>query len=475
MNALQRFVRQTSTSLKAFAMAWGGRVQTWHWGTPLGRTNRTYAAAVGDGRGNSIIVACLNWLCRTFPEAPLVLFEKRGTEREPILDHPLLDLLEHPNDYYSGELLWSATVADWMLGNAYWLKVRSGARRVVQLWWVPSSMMEPRWPDNGSAFISHYDYTVNGRTIRVETTDVVHFRNGIDPDNIRKGLSPIGSLTREIYTDDEGANYSASLLSNLGIPGLLVSPDTEDGEITQPEADRMKIELEQKFGGDNRGRTAVFGSKVRATVLSFSPQQMATRDLRRIPEERVTAVFGVAAVVVGLGAGLDRSTFANFAEAREAAYEGTIIPGKRLLLGVVRTQLLPDFSDPKRYVLEWDYSGVRVLQEDQDKLHARIRENVRAGLLTINEGRQVLGFDQAPDGDVWLLPSSVAVTPAGQLGAPPPEPEPLPALLPAPRAIVEEVLRDESEEEDRDRDGGGEKARTGGVAVASALQALEYP
>ena len=470
MNVLQRLVRQTANAYKSFAMAWGGRVQTWHWGTPLGRTNRNYAAAVANGRGNSIVESCIGWLCRTFPEAPLLLFEKRGTERKPVLDHPLLELLEHPNDYYSGELLWSATVADWMLGNAYWLKIRSGARRVVQLWWVPSSMMEPRWPDNGGAFISHYEYTVNGRVIRVEPADVVHFRNGIDPDNIRKGLSPIGSLVREIYTDDEGANYSAALLSNLGIPGLLVSPDTEDGEISQLEADRMKIELEQKFSGDNRGRTAVFGSKVRATILSFSPQQMATRDLRRIPEERVTARLGIPAVVVGMGAGLDRSTFSNMAEAREAAYESTVIPTKRLLAAELRTQLLADFGDPKRYVLDWDYSQVRVLQEDQDKLHARARQDVRAGLLTINEGRQLLGFGEAPDGDVWLLPSTVAVTPAGQLGAPPPEPEPEPALLPAPRAIVEEVLL-EPDEEGED----GEKALKGGVAVASALHALEYP
>jgi hypothetical protein len=80
--------------------------------------------------------------------------------------------------------------------------------------------------------------------------------------------------------------------------------------------------------------------KTKVEQFGFSPEQLLLRELRRIPEERVTAVLGVPAIVAGLGAGLDRSTFTNMAEAREAAYESGIIPTQRIIAEDIRFQLL---------------------------------------------------------------------------------------------------------------------------------------
>jgi hypothetical protein len=79
----------------------------------------------------------------------------------------------------------------------------------------------------------------------------------------------------------------------------------------------------------------------------------------------VTAVLGIPAIVAGLGAGLDRSTFTNMAEAREAAYEAGLIPMQRILGEDIRFQLLADFGDdPFAFRFGFDLSKVRVLQED---------------------------------------------------------------------------------------------------------------
>ena len=108
---------------------------------------------------------------------------------------------------------------------------------------------------------------------------------------------------------------------------------------------------------------------------------MDLKALRRIPEERVTAVFGLPAIVAGLGAGLDRSTFANFKEAREAAYESNIIPTQRLLGAELKTQLLADFvGETDTWDLEFDLARVRVLQEDEDAKHTRARGDFAAGV-----------------------------------------------------------------------------------------------
>jgi HK97 family phage portal protein len=403
----------------AFVMSFTGRMPG------IRRTPRTrydWAAQI-DAGGSSIVMACVLWLCRTFPEAPLrVQTIASDGALAPADGHPLVQLLARPNPFYSGVLLWWGTLCDWTIsGNSYWIKIRSGAGRPVQLWWVPSPMIEPKWPDDGSAFISHYEYKPDaGKVpIRLAFDDVVHFRYGLDPLNMRKGLSPVGSLLREIFTDEEASAYVATMLRNLGVPGAMISPG-DDSEISQADAELIKAEYIQRFGGDNRGLPMVLPGRAKVDILGFSPQQMDVKALRRVPEERVTAIFGTPAVVVGLGAGLDRSTFANFAEAREAAYESNVIPTQRLMSEELSTQLLPDFADPARTVLDFDLSKVRVLQPDQDKLHARARENLKAGLLSLNQSREMIGQEALKQGDVYYIPINVTPTSPEELILAPP-------------------------------------------------------
>ncbi len=455
MNPIKKLWTNTKAAA-SFVLRFAGR-PGWSWST-LGATRYDYAAAVGDGRQSALIMACVRWAMRTFPEAPLrVLSKTGGGDLDPLPDHALAQLLARPNPAYSGLHLIAATVADRMLtGNAYWVKVRSGAGRVVQLWWIPSTALEPQWPDDGSEFISHYEYTVDVNKLTVRKEDVVHFRVGFDPRNIRKGLSDLQALFREVATDDEAANWTASLLRNMGVPGVVIAPET--GVSIDPDAAaRLKDGFRDRFAGDRRGEAMVVSAAVKVTSLGFSPQQMNLKDLRRVPEERVTAVLGIPAIVVGLGAGLDRSTFSNFAEAREAAYESHVIPEQRLMAAEIETQLLPDFGDPARLVVEHDYSNVRVLQDDRNALAQREVLLVGGGVKTINEGRQAMGLEPLPEGDVLYVPNSVTATDPAELLA---EPEPVPMLPPPALGVVPVEDEDEAEEEEEPTE-----AAAGRVAV----------
>lgn len=423
------------TSLKAFTMRWTAR-SPWG-GLMLGATRLDWAREVGDGRGNAIIVACIRWVCRTFPEAPsraMVLGRDGEWQMDP--SHPLTQLLERPNPFYSGLHLWSATLADYMAtGNAYWLKVRSSAGRVVQLWWVPSSMMEPRWSDSGAEYIGYYGYKVDGEERRVDIADVVHFRDGFDPANIRKGLSPLASLVREIATDNEAANWSASLLRNMGVPGVIIAP-SDDAELTQDDADQVKTQFAQRFGGDRKGEPLVMSAKVNVSTLSFTPEQMVMTDLRRVPEERISAIFGTPAVTVGLGAGLDHAIYNNMAEAREAAYESNIIPTQRLMAAELNLQLVPDFGDTARLKVAFDLSEVRVLQDDEDKRVERVTKQLTSGMLTVNEARAADGREPIEGGDVLYVPSTVRPSEPGALVI-----DVTPEPMPAPRTSGLRLMR----------------------------------
>jgi HK97 family phage portal protein len=433
MNRFRKAWSRAVSGLKNAVLRWGGGAYSW-WDSRLGRTTVNYAAEVGDGSGNAAVQACLKWMGRTFLEAPPRLQRYQRDEKlAPEPRHALTRLLRRPNPHYTGRALWKATINDRKVdGNAYWYKLRSRAGLVVELWWLPTWMVQPMRREGSGELVTHYEYVVEGRRYELRREDVVHFRGDPDPRNPMKGLGEIRSLLREIFTDDEAANYTASLLRNMGVTGPIIRPKTPEDVLTREQADAIKGQFQANFTGDNRGMPLVGLVPMDVDQVGYNPEQMQLRELRRLPEERIAAVLGVPPILAGLGAGLERATYANYAEAREAGFEGAILPMQGDFAEEIMLQLVPDFDDPEAVEFDFDISGVRVLQEDEDSLATRLATLVGGGIITVDEARQEVGDQPLPGGvgDVLLIPSKVMVTKVADLGKPPEpleEPTPLPA------------------------------------------------
>lgn len=421
--SVMRKTAQVGTS--TLGWAWRGistrttHFQRWSsgWGF-LANTRFDYASEVSrTARQNTAVLAVVGWMCRNFPEAPVRIARLPRNETDDVTyispgvagAGALLSLLERPNPWYSGVLQWMATLADWCCtGNAYWLKIRNQSGRVVQLWWLPSWLVEPRWDlTRDDQFIGWYDYALDSQIWSYYPEDIVHFRDGIDPMNNRKGLSRLAALYREIFTDDEASNMTASLMRNLGIPGVVISPANTTGpmgRIQDPE--QVKETFMEKFAGDKRGEPMVMSVPTEVKVLSWSPQQMSLRELRKIPEERVSAVYGVAAIVAGLGAGLERSTFSNFGEARKAAYQEAIIPAQRLFAAELEVQLLPEFAEPAGLDMFFDWKQASAMHENTADVWKRYMDASTKGLLTRAAFKRAVGEPVQDEDDVYILPNN---------------------------------------------------------------------
>jgi len=408
--------------MKAFSrMVHASSNVTWF----LPRTQFDYSAQIGKITGSSVAMAAVMWIMRNFPEAPLMLLD---TEDEPVYDHAMLDLWRRPNPYYSGLVLESAMAASFTLdGNAYGIKVRGRQLEVKELWYVPHWMIDPMQRTGSDNFIDYYKYQVNGKTIELLPEDVIHFRFGLDPHNVRKGLSPFKTLMREIFTDDEGANFTASLLRNSGIPGVVISPDS-DSVVGDQQLTAVKEYIKSQFAGDKRGEPLALKARTKVEQFGFSPQQLDLSKLRRIPEERVSACTGIPAAVIGFGSGLENTKVgATMRELREQAYENGIIPMQRFMGDDIASQLLPDFeADPKKLKVAWDYSRVRVLQEDETQKAERTATLFEKGLITREHGKRLLGIESTPSDQVYRYPFNVVLVSENESTIPTPEPEPEP-------------------------------------------------
>lgn len=402
----------------------GGRTAPWQ-AIMMPRTQVDFRREVGDGMGSATVMAPLLWIMRSFPEAPPIVHRVLDDgQLQHAVGHPLVSLLRRPNRHLSGSLQWMATMASFFVaGNAYWIKVRDQQGRVVELWWAPDWTMTPVGSDDGSEFLTHYEYRPGSQRVNLHPDDVVHFRYGLDPRNPRLGLSPLASVLREVFTDDEAANFTAALLRNMGVPGLLVAPEQGDYSPSSDEVDETKTYMRQMFTGDRRGEPLVMTGPTKVTQFGFSPEQLNLKELRRIPEERVTAVLGVPAIVAGLGAGLDRSTFTNTGEAREMAYESCIIPAQRLIGEELRHQLAGDFEpDVERVEVGFDLTKVRVLAEDEERMARRWDLMVKGGWVTVGEGRRAVGLPVDETHDVFLRPLNTTELAADPSKRPPPAP-----------------------------------------------------
>jgi HK97 family phage portal protein len=384
------------------ALAYGAYGST-QYGYQWGR-NVNYAQAVGDPLDNSIVAATVGWVGRTMPEAPIRVMKETAQGEEIVPAHPLTLKIKRPNPYYSGALMWNPLMISWIGdGNAYLIKERTNGGDVLSLWYVPHWTMEPKWT-SPTEYVSYYEYKVDGVITRYDPKDVIHLRNGIDPRNTRKGLSQLKAVIREIYSDNMATQYSAAMLSNYGTPGMIISPLNPDQSFSVENAAVIKQNTIEKTTGDRRGEPIIFLDPVKVDIPAFSPQQMNVRDSQYTPEERISAVIGIPAIVVGLGAGLSRSTFSNTEQAYEAAYRSYLIPVQRMIAEELTTQLLPDFGGAADEFVQFDYTDIRALQQDETAVATRAGGLFQQGV--IDRARAVTMIGDKPkteDKGVYFL------------------------------------------------------------------------
>lgn len=363
---------------------------------PQPASQHNYAAEVGDGLKSSVLAAPLNFLLRTTPEAPPIVERFRGGLWQEAPEHDLTTLLANPNPFYSGRKLFQATVLDLVFGNAYWIKIRNVIGDVKQLWWIPRSMIKAMWPPDGSVYISHYEYRVGGEPFVIPVRDVVHFRFGLDPNNHRYGLSPLGSLMRDIAVDDAAANFTAAMLRNRAVIGVVISPK-ERG--TPESVKETKEYIQKNFTGDNRFQALALGAPTDVQLLQYNMQGFDVSPIRDCSEERVCAALGLPASIVGFGTGLQQTKVgATQKENRQSAWTEGIIPVQEDIADEVNRSVLPEFAGERGAErMRFDTSKVRALWEDTNEKHTRVREDFQATIIDRAEARRETGRVVRPE------------------------------------------------------------------------------
>lgn len=363
-------------------------------GGTRGRVN--WHSKAGDISSNSAVAACLQWICTSWPQQTVKVVTVNGDDEMPQPDHPFLDLLRTPNDQYQGVWLEQALLKDfWTKGRAYCQMILSPLGP-VELTYLPAYCTRAKAGPGGR--LAYFEYKPNGKPIHIPPSEILHFRNGIDPNNLLEGYPPLQSASCEITADNALSEWAATLALNNGVPmgGVLSpaksGPDAPSKPLGAEEAKLIKAAWQEATTGDARGQVLVMPVALEYNKVAFSPKDMDVSSLRQTPEERICALFQIPPGVAGLGAGLDRNTFSNYDSSKKAVWEDNMIPVGDYFASVwtIAARLFPGSED---VVVRYDRSGVRVLHEDETAKNEDALDQFERGAITLEECRTQLGYE----------------------------------------------------------------------------------
>jgi phage portal protein BeeE len=417
-----------------------------------------YRREVGALDGHSLVACVFNYTGTRLPEAkPVIKRTNKNGDVETDPDHALAQLIRRPNKHHIWANYSQAASVDWWIdGGVRFKKVRDLTGQVIELWHIPHYMIKPRWPgDSGSPevpreknldpFLSHYQFDVPGKApVLWHANDVLHLKRGPLGED-RRTRGPFEPLVKELYGDDKMAQFTASIMRNMGIQVPVISPKDKDVRVDATKAAAMKEGWMAKTTGDRAGEPVILTEPIDFEKVGFSPTELDLSALRLIPESRVSAVTGIPAATLQLMVGLQNGTsYASSTQARQQGYEEVVIPIQQEWAEEINWQLLPEFKDTEGAEFWFDTSNVRVLEEDKDALVKRTVSQFSGGLITYDQALAACGLKPVgkPLGDYRMIPSLSTPTSPDQvlaMGNGSQKPQPIAPIDPASLAKFAEM------------------------------------
>lgn len=280
-----------------------------------GRFSRTQLERFA--RENSVVGACLSQICRSVTEAPLGVV-RRGSSSISF-DGPAVALIDQPNTEMDGnELLKHIVLHQFSTGASYTRKLRQGAA-LTGLFPLPTSWISPDYDRLGLP----YRYALQGLPGYVPAGDMAwsYFPS---PNHPLEPLSPIEQAGREVITDQERTDYLYEMMRNAVTPGMILF---HDSDWSPKKVRRSRDKIQMATGGTHRGGIlAIPDENGRARVELPTPlKDLDWPGLAGLCETRICACLGVSPILIHLRSGREAATYANYAEAAQMFYRGTMV------------------------------------------------------------------------------------------------------------------------------------------------------
>lgn len=348
---------------------------------------------------------------------------------EAMPNHPLVNLLNNPNPITSRGQFWGTVVMDrYIAGNSFALKSRytSGTLKgaVAELWRLRPDRVKII-PKVGG--IEAYEYNTGSEKIRYAPDDVLHFKER-NPLNDFYGFSPIAVIYERLAIEENMRGFLRQFFERGGAgPGAVLSVKQS---LKQEQKDALRDRIDREFGGAASGafKTIIIDANEHSYTqlgLNRGLRDALPTEIDSSLEARIAMVFRIPASIIGTRIGMESSSYANKRQDWQVFWDLTMVPLLSDMDDVLNLSLIPEFGRIDE--VGFDFSDIKALQEDVDKIHERHRKNVAAGLETWEEGREAIGYDPEITDGTLILPSNMTPISISRLEVTADEEPPAPA------------------------------------------------
>lgn len=325
--------------------------------------------------------------------AQSIEIELYGADGEAIEAHPVLDLLKRPTPQHA----WDAWVAE-MLVNRMLLgemaAVAASEGKPAEVW--PLNPVHIDVKPGAGGMPSAYVHEVNNSKAVFPVDPItgqseVMFVKTYNPTDYWRGQSPLMAAAVAGDTHNAGMRWNYSLLKNSARPSGLVrfKGTYPSGEIIQ----RMREYFKARMSGpDNAGEIPMLAEDAEWVALSQTARDMDFLNTLKETAKYIASAFGVPLPLIDN----DASTFNNLEQAKERLYTDTVIPVLNELLSALNNWLLPRYGEGLE--LRIDMDAIPALEGLRERMFNRAVLAYDKGILTIEEARELMGYQPEPDG-----------------------------------------------------------------------------
>lgn len=338
---------------------------------------------------------------------------------EEVPNHPLVTILNNPNPMSTRPWFFAQLVMDRKLaGNAYILKGRGELLgNTAELWRLRPDRVRII-PNAANNAVEWFEYAVGRDAIRFPAADVIHLKEAPSPFDEWSGISPLMAALGRIDIDRYQRDYLRKFYESGGTgPGSILTIKSElDPEARKEISERFK----RTFGGPSGWHEMLVLDNTESTYnqmgLDRGLRDALPKELDAISEARIAMVLGIPGSIIGLLiAYASGNSYANKRADWQVFWDITMTPMLSDIADALNKYLTPEFEGIDEVC--FDLSDIRALQEDEDALQDRARENFKAAGWSLGEFRAATGLNPKPEpGELFFVPAHTVPTEYEKLG-----------------------------------------------------------
>jgi len=393
--------------------------------------------------------------------AALEIYARQVTDGTPVSDtHPMARVLAKPNGYQSWHDFMRELVGHmYIAGEVFVVLPESRSELLTFNILRPDQVEDKR--GSGRMEVTEYVYGLGRDRQSFPPERIVHIRT-FNPLDEWRGLSPLSPAAKSIDLNNAARSFHKALLDNGAVPGLVI---TSTKSSQQKDIESLRSQLRARQGAGYAGTSMVLGATEKLERAAWSPTEAAWPDGMTMTLREIALAVGVAPELLGDSSS---KTYSNYQEARQGLYIETVLPLADLLLSAISEKLQEWYSGIEYAV---DRDTIDALQESQDGLWDRVLRGFEAGVLTMDDALEAIGYE--PTGESWaqehLAVRGQTLQPVAEMPllAPTAQPEPEPEKLSTELALL---LRIKQELEVATKAAGGrERAERDGLPIMERI------